>query len=142
MLTTFPLHSSPQPIIIPIDNLSTCSTLNYITSHSHFPLSSSIGPFSFWYYLIWSSLNHYKLSPLFIWCKGHVEILGNEIADPIANWIRHNQYQHPNNYLPSVTSHILTIGFSILPGNISYKHLTTQLPQNHHNNIHLSLSND
>ena len=49
MLTTFPLHSLPQPIIIPIDNLSTCSTLNYIMSHSHFPLSSSIDPFSFWY---------------------------------------------------------------------------------------------
>ena len=37
--------------------LSTCSTLNYIMSHSHFPLSSSINPFPFWYYLIWSSLN-------------------------------------------------------------------------------------
>ena len=142
MLTTFPLHSLPQPIIIPIDNLSTCSTLNYIMSHSHFPLSSSTDPFSFWYYLIWASLNQSKLAPIFVWCKGHVDILGNKVADSIANWIPHNQYQHPNNYLPSVTSPILTIGFSILPGNISYKNLTTQLPQHHHNNIHLSLSND
>ena len=142
MLTTFPLHSLPQPIIIPIDNLSTCSTLNYIMSHSHFPLSSSTDPFSFWYYLIWASLNQSKLAPLLVWCKGHVDILGNKIADSIANWTPHNQYQHPNNYLPSVTSPILTIGFSILPGKISYKNLTTQLPQHHHNNIHLSLSND
>ena len=66
MLTTFLLHSLPQPIIIPIDSLSTCSTLNYIMSHSHFPLSSFTDPFSFWYYLIWSTLNHSKLSPLFV----------------------------------------------------------------------------
>ena len=71
MLTIFLLHSLPQPIIIPIDNPSTCSTLNYIMSHSHFPLSSSIESFSFWYYLIWSSLNKSKLVPLFVWCKGH-----------------------------------------------------------------------
>ena len=142
MLITFPLHSLPQPIIIPIDNLSTCSTSNYHISHSHFPLSSSIDPFSFWYYLIWSSLNQSKLAPLFVWCKGHVDILGNEIADSIANWIPHNQYQHPIKYLPSVISPILTIGFSILPGKSSYKNVTTQLPQHHHNNIHISLSND
>ena len=68
--------------------------------------------------------------------------MGNEIADSIANSIPHNQYQHPNNNLPSVTSPILTIGFSKLPGKISYKNLTTKLPQHHDNNIHLSLSND
>ena len=132
------LPSLQQPIIFAIDNLSVCTTLNFLQPLNHPPFSSHTNSFALWYNLIWHLLQRLRhLNILFTWIKGHAGFPRNDTADSIAKWIT----LHLSLHITPSSSTTLALQQTPLPGKITTKHTKHKLPTHEHNNIHLSLSN-
>ena len=133
------LPTLPQPIIFAIDNLSVCSTLQFIKQTKDNPFNASTNPFCLWYSHICTFPQSSTLHITFTWIKGHADLPGNDYSDAISKWASTHINYPPGSHQPSFT-YFIYHQHTPLPGKLSLKSVKHLLPAHSHNNIHLSMS--
>ena len=135
------LPTLPQPTIIALDNLSVCSTLQFIQQTNDNPFTASPNPFCISYAYIWTFLHSRPLHIFFTWIKGHADVRGNNYSDAISKWASTQVNYPPGSHQPSST-YFIYYQHTPPPGSISLKSGKHLLPAHSNNNIHLSMSRD
>ena len=139
LLQTIP--TLPQPIIFAIDNLSVCSTLQFIQQTKCNPFTASTNSFCLWYSHIWTFLHCSPLHIILTWIKGHADFPGNDYSDAISKWSSHHINYPPGSNEPSST-YFINHQYTPLPSKVSFKFVKHLLPAHSYNNRHLSMSRD
>ena len=130
-----------QPIIFAIDNLSVCSTLQFIQQTKDNPFTASTNPFCLCYSHIWTFLHSSPRHIIFTWIKGYADFPGNDYSDAISKLASTHINYPRGSHQPSFT-YFIYHQHTPLPGKVSLKSVKHLLPAHSHNNIHLSMSRD